>query len=403
MKCRSTGVEIPRIITFGQQPLGNGFLNSPDIEDEYFFEMAVAVNPDIALLQLEIQPDPRQMFHENYAFFSRTSNFMVNHFSETADEIVEILKDEFPEDGHQFVVEIGSNDGVMLENIVNKGVDCLGVEPSENVAKISNQYGVETISEFFSADLSAKIVESHKNANVIYAANVFCHIPEINDLAEACSNLLKDNGYLIFEDPYLGDVIEKASYDQVYDEHVYLFSCNAIKSIFAKYGLKLVNCKHLNTHGGSMRYYLKKNMTSKESLNLAEQLNHEENLGMLSTKAYETFAQKCEITRVGFKKRLIKAKEDGLRVLGYGATSKSTTILNYCDVGPDLIDFITDTTPTKIGKYTPGMHIPVKSYDHFEPHPDLAVLFAWNHKKEILLKESSYNGEWMTHLYEEYE
>ncbi len=402
MKCRSTGVDIPRIITYGQQPLGNGFLDRPDIEDEYFFEMAVGVNSDIALLQLEVQPNPEQMFHDNYAFYSRTSNFMVNHFNETADEIIEILEEDFPKDNDKFVVEIGSNDGVMLEHIVKKGIDCLGVEPSENVAKISNQYGIETISEFFSTELSHKILESYKNANVVYAANVFCHIPEINDLAEACSNLLKDNGYLIFEDPYLGDVIEKVSYDQIYDEHVYLFSCNSIKSIFAKYGLKLVKCKHLSTHGGSMRYYLKKNMDSDESTSLIKQLSHEDHLGMLSIEAYQKFAERCEVTKIGFKDRLIKAKEDNKRVIGYGATSKSTTILNYCDVGPELIEFITDTTPTKIGKFTPGKHVPVKSYDYFEPHPDLAVLFAWNHKKEILAKESNYMGEWMTHLYEEY-
>lgn len=403
MKCRSTGIEIPRIISYGQQPLGNGFVNSPNIENEYFFEMGVAVNSDIALLQLEVQPDPEQMFHENYAFFSRTSNFMVNHFMNTANEITDLIDDKFQNDNKKFVVEIGSNDGVMLEHVVKKGIDCLGIEPSENVAKESNKYGVKTISEFFSTELANQVSRTHGHANVVYAANVFCHIPDINDLAEACSALLKDGGYLIFEDPYLGDVIEKVSYDQIYDEHVYLFSCHAIKNIFSKYGLNLVDCRHLDTHGGSMRYYLQKSNNPTESNQLVNQLNHEKALGMLDIDAYKDFARKCEITKIGFKEKLVHAKNNGMKVVGYGATSKSTTILNYCNVGPDLIDYITDTTPTKIGKYTPGMHIPVKSYEHFQPYPDLAVLFAWNHKKEILAKESSYGGQWITHLYEEYE
>ena len=402
MKCRFSGKEISELMTFGKMPLGNGFLKEKNPKDEYFFNMTVSVNNEIGLLQLNEQPDPEKMFHQDYAFFSRSSNFMKEHFRKMANEISGILESKFAKDDDNFVIEIGSNDGVMLEHLVKNNVRCLGVEPSLNVAKVSENYGVEVINEFISSEVAKKVVNSKGTANVVYAANVFCHIPDINDLAKACFFLLKENGFLIFEDPYLGDVIEKTSYDQIYDEHVFLFSCNAIKSIFKQYGLSLVDCQHIGTHGGSMRYYLTKSNNIEISNNLKKQLKKEDKLGLLSMDSYIEFSNKCEKARKGFKERLMKFKSENKKIVGYGATSKSTTILNYCNVGNDLIEYIVDTTPTKHYTFTPGKHIPVLPYENFLPHPDVSVLFAWNHKNEILEKESDYKGQWITHLYEEY-
>ena len=402
MKCRFTGKDIPIVHSFGMQPLANGFLPNNSERDEYFFEMSVAVNLDNGLFQLVNQPNPTQMFHENYAFYSRTSNFMKVHFKEVASELRGILNKDDISISDSFVIEVGSNDGVMLEHIVNAGVRCLGIEPSLNVAKESNKFGVETISEFLGSDLAKEIVISKGQANIVYAANVFCHIPESDDLAKSCSLLLKDDGYLVFEDPYLGDVLQKTSYDQIYDEHVYLFNCTAVQDVFKKHGLELFDCKHLNTHGGSMRYYFKKTTSVVYTDNLLRQLDIEEEIGIKEIKTYENFSENCEFAKVNFKKALEVFKADNLKVVGYGATSKSTTILNYCDIGPDLIDFIVDTTPIKQNTLTPGKHIPVLPYDAFSPHPDVSVLFAWNHKKEILSKESNFSGQWITHLYKEF-
>lgn len=400
MKCRFTGQDIPTVHSFGMQPIANGFLKDPNITDEYFFKMDVAVNLDNGLFQLVKQPNPEQMFHENYAFFSRTSNFMVDHFNNVAQEILGILsKNKLP--GKEFVVEIGSNDGVMLEHIVKSNIGCLGIEPSKNVAEESEKYGVTTINEFLSSTTAEVVSQDYGLADVVYAANVFCHIPDINDLAESCNKLLKDKGYLIFEDPYLLEVLKKTSYDQIYDEHVYLFSATAVREVFKKYDLTLVDCKELNTHGGSMRYYLQKNSNAKESKNLSSILDDEINFGIKTSQAYENFSKNCSLSREIFRDKLFEAKRNGQRIIGYGATSKSTTILNYCDVGNELIDFITDTTPTKINKFTPGKHIPVKAYENFFPYPDLAVLFAWNHEKEIIQKESAFiasGGRFITHL-----
>lgn len=402
MKCRFSNQDIDEVISFGKMPLGNGFLTKKNLgEKEYFYEMKVAVNTSIGLLQLEEQPLPSKMFHGEYAFFSRTSNFMKNHFKNVASEIIELLSIDFEKDLEQLVIEIGSNDGVMLEHIVKKNINAIGVEPSINVANESHKYGVKTINEFFSEKLANKISSEIGNANIIYAANVFCHIPNINDLAKACSSLLKDGGVLIFEDPYLGDVLEKNSFDQIYDEHVFLFSCHAVQAIFMTYGLTLFDCKKINTHGGSVRYYLSKNSTKKPTLNLRSQLDYEIKIGLLNMNCYSTFSEKCNYVKSEFKKQLLSYKSAGNKILGYGATSKSTTILNYCDIGPEIIDHIVDTTPNKIGKYSPGKHIPILDYSKFFPYPDVSVLFAWNHRKEILEKEKSYGGIWITHLYDE--
>lgn len=402
MKCRFSGKDIPVVHSFGMQPLANGFLQEPAIKDEYFFEMSVAVNLENGLFQLVNQPDPSQMFHENYAFYSRTSNFMKKHFEGVASELRDMLKKDniAPEDS--FVVEVGSNDGVMLEHMVNAGIKSLGIEPSLNVAQESNKYGIETISEFLNTDLANEVRDSKGAANVVYAANVFCHIPDINDLAQSCSILLKEDGYLVFEDPYLGDVLQKVSYDQIYDEHVYLFNCTAVQDVFKKHGLELFDCKHLDTHGGSMRYYFKKTSSIQISDTLSKQIEQEAIMGIKELETYNKFSENCEFAKNEFKKSLEIFKEKDYRIIGYGATSKSTTILNYCDVGNDLIDYFVDTTPIKQNTYTPGKHIPVLPYSAFVPHPEVAVLFAWNHKQEIMNKEKDFGGKWITHLFEEF-
>jgi len=402
MKCRFSGKDIPVIHSFGMQPLANGFLQDSSIKDEYYFEMSVAINLENGLFQLVNQPNPSQMFHENYAFFSRTSNFMKNHFEGVAAELREMLAEDGIASRDSFVIEVGSNDGVMLEHMVNAGIKSLGIEPSLNVAQESNKYGIETISEFLDKDLANEVLKTKGPANVVYAANVFCHIPDINDLAESCSILLREGGYLVFEDPYLGDVLQKVSYDQIYDEHVYLFNCSAVQDVFHKFGLELFDCKHLNTHGGSMRYYFKKIISPKISDNLAKQLEKEEIMGIKDIETYNKFSENCEFAKREFKKSLEIFKEKNNSIVGYGATSKSTTILNYCDIGTDLIDFFVDTTPIKQNTYTPGKHIPVLPYSEFIPHPEVAVLFAWNHKQEIMNKEKDFNGKWITHLYEEF-
>ncbi len=398
MKCRICHTEIQSFMSFGKMPIANGFLNEDEYENEYFFELKPAFCKECFTFQIEEQPDPEQMFHENYAFFSRTSRFMQQHFKAYADWV----RKHHLQGDDLFVVEIGSNDGIMLEHFANHGIRHLGVEPSANVAKEARKHGVNTMVRFFGSETADEIVAEYGQANALLAANVMCHIPDLNGIAKGAEHLLKKDGVLIFEDPYLGSMIEKVSYDQIYDEHVFIFSALSVANIFAPYGFELIDLLPQKTHGGSMRYVLSRRGERSISSAVLKIVAAEKKAGLELPKTYERFRENCAASKERLVRLLTKEKEAGRRVVGYGATSKSTTILNYCDIGPELIEFISDTTPIKQGKYSPGMHIPVKSYAAFmEDYPDTALLFAWNHQKEIMEKEDAFGaqgGQWMMHL-----
>jgi len=383
-------------MSYGRMPIANGFLTPSAFDDEYFFELKPVFCEQCYSFQIEEQPAPEMMFHDHYAFFSRTSAFMQQHFKAYAGWVY----DNHLSGDDLFVVEIGSNDGIMLENFANRGVRHLGVEPSANVAEEARKHGVETIVRFFGVNAAKDIVGEYGHADALLAANVMCHIPDLNGIAKGADILLKKDGVLIFEDPYLGAMIEKVSYDQIYDEHVFIFSALSVANIFAPHGFELIDLLPQETHGGSMRYVLARKGEREVSEIVSEIIASEKAQGLHLPETYVQFRKDCEASKERLLRLLNEEKEAGRRVVGYGATSKSTTILNYCGIGPDLIEFISDTTPIKQGKFTPGMHIPVKPYEAFKGnYPDTALLLAWNHMKEIMAKEegfSSQGGKWIS-------
>lgn len=397
--CRICNEPLVPVIDFGRQPLGNGFLLPDQFEDEHFFPMRVGFSDKSMMLQLIDQPAPELMFHENYAFLSGTSKHMEQHFREFAQQLMgsKCLDNDDP-----FVVELGCNDGIMLKNFAQSNVRHLGIEPAKNVATIANGKGVRTLSQFFTESVAQRILESDGQADAIIAANVLCHIPDIRNVIAGIRALLKPTGVLVFEDPYLGDVISKTSYDQVYDEHVFLFSGHSVQYLFGLYDMELIDVQPQKTHGGSMRYHLAQTGAYPVQESVSKILENEKKLGLNRASSFCDFSRKVEQSRVDLVSLLQDLKSQGKRIAGYGATSKSTTILNYCNIGPDLIEFISDTTPIKQGKFTPGMHIPVKPYDTFVANPpDYAVLFAWNHAEEIMAKENGFmegGGRWIVHV-----
>jgi len=398
MKCRVCNNHIDPFISFGDMPIANGFLLEKEFKDEYFFELATAFCEKCFTVQLVTQPDPNLMFHDSYAFFSKTSKSMQSHFKEFANWVIaNYLKNKDP-----FIIELGSNDGILLENFLNNKIRHLGVEPSANVAKVATENGINTEVAFFDNNFANQALLKNGKADAILAANVMCHIPDLNEIAKASKKILKDDGVLIFEDPYLGDMIKKISYDQIYDEHVYIFSAISVKNIFASHGFELIDTIPQETHGGSMRYVLCKKGSRNVSENVNNLMKKEINLGLDKVSTYKQFKVDCELSKDKIKSLLKKLKNEGKKIVGYGATSKSTTILNYCKIGPELIDFISDTTPIKQNKYTPGMHIPVKPYEDFlKYNPQIAVLFAWNHRKEIENKEKLFienGGKFISHI-----
>ena len=398
-KCRVCSKNISPFMTFGKMPIANAFLKKKDFKKEYFFNLMPCFCKNCYSFQLFKQPDPKKMFHKNYAFFSKTSKNMRIHFEDFHKWINEkyLLKKKNP-----FVIEIGSNDGILLENFAKKGIKHLGIEPSANVAKESAKNGVNTLVGFFGKNIIKKVLSNYGKADMVVLANVMCHIPKINEVAKSISEILNKEGYLIFEDPYLLDVLKKVSYDQIYDEHVFIFSALSVKNIFEKYDLKLIDAIPQETHGGSMRYVFTKKLEITESPRLKRILEKEKKYKIHKSETYRNFKKNCEFSKVNLLKKLQKLKKLKKNVVGYAATSKSTTILNYCKINKNLINFITDTTPIKHDTFSPGMHIPIKPYKDFsEIDVDTAFLFAWNHKKEIMKKEKKFlkkGGVFLTHL-----
>jgi SAM-dependent methyltransferase len=290
-----------------------------------------------------------------------------------------------------FVVELGCNDGIMLKHIAERSIPHLGIEPSENVAASAKAKGVNVLGEFFNSKSASEIMDVYGQADVICGANVMCHIEDISSVFEGISILLKPEGVFFFEDPYLLDIVEKTSFDQIYDEHIYYFSGLSISNMAKRHGLKLVDMASQEVHGGSMRYFLKKEAECNASGNVGHYLSREKTVKLHTSEGYIPFKERVDKICFDFKNTLLDIKAEGKRIAAYGATSKSTTLLNYAGVGSDLIEYVSDTTPTKIGKYTPGTHIPVKPYDYFlDDQPPYTVLLAWNHKREIFAKERQY-------------
>jgi methylation protein EvaC len=385
-------------IDFGEMPIANAFATKEEIKNEYTFPMKVGFCENCNMVQLVEQPDREQMFHENYAFFSSTSSYMQDHFKKFANSVSELQG----LNKNSFVVEVGCNDGIMLQNFMSNNIPCLGIEPSENVAKVAMTKGIEVITEFFDQTLAENILELHQKADAILSANVMCHIPYIHSIYSGVKILLKEDGVFIFEDPYLGEIIEKTSFDQIYDEHVFLFSALSVNSLANMHDLELINVEPQITHGGSMRYTLAHKGVKIVSKNVLKLIDQEKKLELDQEKSYLGFTDNVNKIRDDLIKLLTKLKNDGKKVVAYGATSKSTTVNNYFKITPDLVECIYDTTPIKQNKLSPGAHIPVLPYDQFrESDPEYVLLFAWNHATEIMKKERDYMGSdrhWITYI-----
>lgn len=394
-QCLICRAPIGPFMSLGKMPIANGFLTQDQFPHEYFFHLQVGFCATCSMVQLTELVDRERMFHENYAFLSSTSTRMAAHFEEFAGDVMRRhLKDRDP-----LVVEIGSNDGIMLQHFAAARIRHVGVEPSANVAALARAKGIRTVCEFFDEDLARRIVAEHGEADAILGANVMCHIPYIHSVANGIRVLLKPGGVLIFEDPYLGDIIERTSYDQIYDEHALYFSVASVSYLFEQHGLEIVDVEPQDVHGGSMRYVIAHRGAMLASAQVGAQRAKEAALGLQRLTSFERLRHNIERSRDELIALLRDLRGAGKRVVGYGATSKSTTVINFCGITPDLVEYISDTTPIKQGKFSPGAHIPVRPYEDFaHNHPDYALLFAWNHRDEIMAKERAFRqagGKWI--------
>ena len=397
MKCKITSSEMSPFMSFGKMPIANGFLQKENFKNEFFFGLEVGFSENICLFQLKDHPTPEQMFNENYPFFTGSSQAMKTHFKEYAD----FIKKNFIKNNSK-IIEIGSNDGTFLSNFKDSNIEYIGFEPSSNVAKIANLNGINTLNQFFGLESLDLIKKFHHQTNVIFAANVICHIPKLVELIKTVDQLLSKDGVFIFEEPYLGSMFEKTSYDQIYDEHIFMFSATSVKKIFNMYDFELTDLVKQETHGGSMRYIISRKNARDINKNVKVILDNEKFNNLDNIESCNIFKKNCEASKLKLNNTLKNFISNGKKIVGYAATSKSTTILNYCGIDSNIIEYICDTTKEKIGKYSPGMHIPIVSIDHFRnDNPDIAYLFAWNHKEEILKKEKKFSqevGKWISHV-----
>ena len=396
MNCKITKKKLNNFMTFGKMPIANGFISKKNFKKEYFYEMSVGFSKEVSLVQLINHPKPKQMFNKNYPFFTGSSKGMVTHFKKYAEWIKKKFKHNVTN-----LIEIGSNDGTFLLNFRDTNFKVLGIEPSSNVARISRKSGIKTLNKFFTFENVKKLKYLKNRVDVICGANVICHIPDLIGVINSVDFLLSKKGVFIFEEPYLGSMYKKTSYDQIYDEHIYMFSVTSVKKIFNLYGFDLIDVIPQRTHGGSMRYIVGKKNQNKISTNVSKHLNKEKLANIDKIKGCLEFKKRCENSKKKLLNKLKSIKSKGKTIAGYAATSKSTTVLNYCSIGTDYIDFICDTTKNKIGKYSPGMHIPIKSMKYFYNNiPEVVYLFAWNHRNEIFRKEKKLKNKikWISHV-----
>ncbi|MET9784458.1 class I SAM-dependent methyltransferase [Nocardiopsis alba] len=397
-ECRICSGLVTEFIDLGRQPLADAFRLPQSPEPEFFYRLAVGTCADCQMAQLMEEVPRERMFHEDYPYLSSGSTVMRAHFEGIATRLLETeMSSDDP-----FVVEIGSNDGVLLKTVAAAGVRHLGVEPSGGVADLAAAEGVSVRKDFFEESVAREILAEHGHADVIFSANTFSHIPYVDSVLRGIKALLGPDGVFVFEDPYFGDIVERTSFDQIYDEHFFFFTARSVARMAELSGMELVDVEHLPTHGGEIRYTLAHAGAREASEAVKLLMVEEERRELTSPATLARFVENVERVRTDLLAELRRIKERGERVVGYGATAKSATVLNFCGIGPDLVEFICDSTPAKQGRLTPGTHIPVRGPEEYRrAYPDYALLLAWNHAEEIMAKETEFQkagGRWIRYV-----
>ncbi len=377
------------------QPLANSYLNKKNLKiREKKFRLEVGFNKNNYLVSILNTVSKEKMFNKNYPYKSSESQTMRNSFKNFSKNINKKYKPKF-------IIEIGSNDGAFISNFDKKKV--AGVEPCKNLANITKKKGYDTYSQYWDIKLAKKITKNRK-ADLIYSANTLSHIKNLSEIFKAITLSINDRGILILEDPSLLECMKKVAYDQFYCEHIYVFSTLALQKILDKFGLEIFDIENTKTHGGSNRYFIKKkrNNLYKISKNVLRNVKIEKNYGLHKFSTYQKFAKKVLLSKKRLNKIFDFIINQNKKIIGYGATAKSCTVLNYCKIKKDKIDFFYDTTSFKIGKYLPGSKILIKRYKKLsKKDTDFVFLGAWNFQEEIFKKEKAFlkaGGKFITHI-----
>ncbi len=370
-------------VDLGVSPLSNSYLDPEDLSRmEPFYPLHVYVCSECFLVQLEEMSSPEEIFND-YAYFSSFSESWLEH----ARLFAEMAAGRFNLDNSSRVVEIGSNDGYLLRYFMEKEIPVLGIEPASNVAEAARDKGIETLDRFFNRDLAGELAAEGKQADLVVGNNVLAHIPDTNDLMQGLRALLKPGGVISLEFPHLLSLIEENQFDTIYHEHYSYFSLTTAERIFRAHGMLLFDAELLETHGGSLRIYAcrEDNAACRRTERREELLASEEQKGFKNLNTYRQFERRVRETKYAILKFMIRAKEEGNKICCYGAPAKGNTLLNYCGIGPEFVDYTVDLNPHKQGHYLPGSRIPIYAPARiFETKPDYLVILPWNLKKEIM-------------------
>jgi len=373
-------------------PLANSFLEEMELEKEEFtLPLQMYICKNCFLVQLKQFEIPEKIFLD-YAYFSSYSSSWLEHAKNYADRITKQLE----LNKNSFVLEIASNDGYLLQYFKNKEIPVLGIEPAENIAKVANEKGINTLNEFFSLTLAKKLSMSERSADLIIGNNVFAHVPEINNFVEGLRVMLNDNGVITLEFPHLLQLIEKNQFDTIYHEHLSYFSLNTVKTILSSHDLEIFDVEELSTHGGSLRIFVKhkKNSKMKISINVEDILEKEKENGLLEISFYKNFSDNVKKIRTDFLEFLNGVKNKNAKIVCYGAPAKGNTFLNYCKIDSRMISFTVDKNPHKQGKFLPGTHISIKDPSELmNEKPDYVIILPWNLENEIK-NEISFVRDW---------
>ena len=389
MNCRGCGAKLTlTFLDLGMSPIANNLVENKQLNHQNkSYPLRAMTCEKCALVQLSEAIPKEKLFPSSYTYFSSYSSTWLEHSKTYAEKMISLLQ----LNQNDLVVEIASNDGYLLQYFANSGIKVLGIEPASGVAKTAIAKGIPTLINYFGESTAVELTQGQK-PKLMIGNNVLAHVPDIHDFIKGFSLLIADEGLITFEFPHLLNLIKKTQFDTIYHEHYSYLSVTALLPIFAQHGLRIINVEKLLTHGGSLRVFVAKNISSwivHESVRatIAEESQYDPR----DLRIYETLQRKVEGIKHDLLSELIKCKKDGKRISAYGAAAKGVTLLNYCGVSNDLIDYVVDLNPNKQGKFLPGSQIPIVGINVFDMKiPDILLVLPWNLSIEIKSQLSSY-------------
>ncbi|MDE1878739.1 MAG: class I SAM-dependent methyltransferase [Thaumarchaeota archaeon] len=382
--CRFCNTQLNQVfVDLGMSPLANSFLSSDMLDlKESFYPLQTFVCDNCFLVQLEEFESPENIFSD-YAYFSSYSESWLKH----AKNYVNMIMNRFRFDSNSFVIEIASNDGYLLQYFKKRNIPILGIEPAANIAKVAEEKEIPTLVKFFGVKTANDLSRTGKKSDLILGNNVLAHVPNLNDFVEGLKILLKDNGIITMEFPHLLQLMQQNQFDTIYHEHFSYFSLLTVKKIFNHHGLEVFDVEKISTHGGSLRVYVKHSGNRSQIIteNVGKLLLEEKEFGLDKISTYKDFQKKIDSVKHNIQNFFLNAKKNGKKIICYGAPAKGNTLLNYCKIGPDVIQFTVDRSSYKQGLYLPGTHIPIMSPEEIRyARPDYLVILPWNLKDEIM-------------------